>query len=64
MNVLHFADIVGLLGIKCVSQNPREGIECFLEEPGLGFQVVEGLLVLVVKLLPEIRVSVRSYLQI
>ena len=63
MNVLHFADIVGLLGIKSVSEDPGESIECFLEEPRLGVHIVERLLVLVVKLLPEIRVS-GSYLQI
>ena len=55
MNVLHFADIVGVLRMKSVSENPREGVKCLLEEPRLGVHSIQRFLVLVVKFLPKIK---------
>ena len=55
MNILHFADIVGLLGMESMSENPRESIKCFLEEPWLCVHIVQRLLVFVVKLRPRNR---------
>ena len=53
MNVLHFTEIVGILRMKSVREDPRESIKCFLEEPWLGVNIIQGLLVLVVKFLPK-----------
>ena len=53
MNILHFTEIVGILRMKSVREDPRESIKCFLEEPWLGVNIIQGLLVLVVKFLPK-----------
>ena len=53
MNLLHFTEIVGILRMKSVSEDPRESVKCFLEEPRLSVHSVQGLLILIVKFLPK-----------
>ena len=47
-----------------VGQDPGESLEGFLEEPWLGVQVVEGLLVLVVELVAASKLNWKCVLYI